>query len=127
MIGLLQGTGEIVTNPAEADIIIVNTCAFIESATQESIDTILEMAEYKQKGKLKKLIVTGCMAQRYCDDVLGQFPEVDAVVGTAATMKLHRWCARCCGDSAVCTAAILIRKRQRGCRAYLLHRPTVRI
>ncbi len=84
MIGLLQGTGEIVTNPAEADIIIVNTCAFIESATQESIDTILEMAEYKQTGTLKKLIVTGCMAQRYCDDVLKQFPEVDAVVGTGS-------------------------------------------
>ncbi len=84
MIGLLQGTGEIVTEPSDADIIIVNTCAFIESATQESIDTILEMAEYKQRGNLKKLIVTGCMAQRYCDDVLKQFPEVDAVVGTGS-------------------------------------------
>ena len=84
MIGLLQGIGEIVTDPADADIIIVNTCAFIESATQESIDTILEMAQYKQSGMLKKLIVTGCMAQRYCDDVLQQFPEVDAVVGTGS-------------------------------------------
>lgn len=84
MIGLLEEKAEIVTDPSLADIIVVNTCAFIESATQESIDTILEMAEYKQKGILKKLIVTGCMAQRYCDDVLEQFPEVDAVVGTGS-------------------------------------------
>ncbi len=84
MIGLLQDTADIVNDPAEAEIIIINTCAFIESATQESIDTVLEMAAYKTTGNLKKLIVTGCMAQRYWKEVLQQFPEVDAVVGTGS-------------------------------------------
>ena len=73
---------EIVNDPAEADVILVNTCGFIEAAKQESIDTILAMAEYKKTGNCRYLIVTGCLAQRYAEDLFRDMPEVDAVVGT---------------------------------------------
>ncbi len=82
MMGLLAGQGhKMVAAPEMADVLIVNTCAFIESAKQESIDTILEMAEYKN-GRCKLVIVTGCLAERYNTQVLDQLPEVDAVLGT---------------------------------------------
>ncbi len=81
MLGLIDGRFELVENEADADIMIVNTCAFIESAKQESIDCILALAEEKKSDKNKKLIVTGCMAQRYKDEILREMPEVDAVVG----------------------------------------------
>ena len=84
MIGLLSREYEIVNDAMQADIIIVNTCGFIESAKQESIDTVLEMAEYKEKGRLKKLIVTGCLAEQYKDELLKEIPEADAVVGTGS-------------------------------------------
>lgn len=83
MMGLLSESGYVITeNPAEADVIVVNTCAFIDPAKQESIDTILEMADYKINGRCKLLIVAGCLAQRYKDEVLEEFPEVDYVIGT---------------------------------------------
>lgn len=72
---------EICSNPKIADIIIINTCAFIESATKESINTILEMADFKNEGICKKIIVVGCLAERYKELVLQEMPEVDAVVG----------------------------------------------
>lgn len=82
MLGILGREGyKIVSDPAEADAIIVNTCGFIDSAKQESIDTVLEMAQYKQ-GRCGLLIMTGCLAERYHDDILTELPEVDAVVGT---------------------------------------------
>lgn len=82
MLGLLsEGNHKIVSDPKEADIIIVNTCGFIESAKQESIDTLLEMAEYKT-GRCKALIATGCLAERYNEEILREMPEIDAVVGT---------------------------------------------
>ena len=81
MLGLINGRYELVDNEADADIMIVNTCAFIESAKQESIDCILALAEEKKEDKNKKLIVAGCMAQRYKDEILKEMPEVDAVVG----------------------------------------------
>ncbi|MBR2972721.1 MAG: 30S ribosomal protein S12 methylthiotransferase RimO, partial [Clostridia bacterium] len=90
MIGLLAPEYEIVTNPADADIIIVNTCGFIESAKQESIETIIEMGQYKDGGNLKKLIVTGCLAERYTEDILEQLPEVDAVVGTGSYFEIKK-------------------------------------
>ena len=81
MLGILGNEGcSIVSDLNEADVIIVNTCGFIESAKQESIDTILEMAEYK-KNRCKFLIVTGCMAERYNTEVLKEFPEIDALCG----------------------------------------------
>ena len=83
MLGLIENKGfTTVEDEEDADVIIVNTCAFIDAAKQESIDCILEMAEYKKKDKHKALIVTGCMAQRFKEEILSELPEVDAVVGT---------------------------------------------
>ncbi|MBS7299300.1 MAG: 30S ribosomal protein S12 methylthiotransferase RimO [Eubacteriales bacterium] len=88
MIGLLSEHGhELVDDVADAEIIIVNTCGFINDAKQESIDTVLEMAEYKKKN-CKKLIMTGCLAERYHDDIMTELPEVDAVVGTGDYYKI---------------------------------------
>lgn len=85
MLAALVAEGyKLTTDPKEADILIVNTCAFITAAQQEAIDTILEMAEYKTKGKCKHLVVTGCLAQRYPKDIACEMPEVDAVLGTGA-------------------------------------------
>ena len=72
-----------VDDPAEAEVIIVNTCGFIQEAVQESIDLILEMAEYKVQGKCRALVVVGCMTERYRADMQGELPEVDAVLGVA--------------------------------------------
>lgn len=72
----------------EADIIIVNTCGFIRDAKQESIDTIVELSQLKEVGKLKYLIVTGCLAQRYADELLEEIPEIDAIVGTGNFMNI---------------------------------------
>lgn len=83
MLGLLTEAGyEVMENEEDADILIVNTCTFIEAAKMESIECILELAKYKKAGRCKHLIVTGCMAQRYKEQVLREIPEVDAVVGT---------------------------------------------
>ena len=90
MAGLLKESCEIVTDPKEADIIIVNTCGFIESAKEESINTIIEMGQYKENGRLKKLIATGCLAQRYTEEILEQLPEVDAVVGTGSYYEIKQ-------------------------------------
>ena len=89
MLGLLRDKGYSLTNEeAEADIIVINTCCFIHDAKEESIQTILEMAEYKKYGRLKVLLVTGCLAQRYQSEILNEIPEVDAVLGTTATDKI---------------------------------------
>ena len=83
MLGMLQADGiEMTNDETEADIIIVNSCCFINDAKEESINTILEMAEYKKTGPLKALIVTGCLAQRYQDEIKTEIPEVDAILGT---------------------------------------------
>ena len=68
----------------DADIAIVNTCGFIEAAKEESINEILELAQYKERGNLKYLIVTGCLAQRYSDELLSEIPEIDIVLGTTS-------------------------------------------
>ena len=89
MLGILRQDGHmIVDNPETADVIIVNTCGFIEQAKQESIDNILEMAEFK-KGRCKLLIATGCLAERYHDEMLKELPELDAVVGTGDYVKIN--------------------------------------
>ena len=69
-------------DPADAEVLVVNTCSFIDPAKQESIDTILEMAEYKKSGRARKLIVAGCLVERYRDEIHKELPEVDAVIGT---------------------------------------------
>ena len=91
MLGILAKNNiEITAEPAKADILIVNTCTFIQSAKEESITTILNMAEYKQegKGKCRSLIIAGCMGQRYGQELLEEFPEVDAIVGTGAWSRI---------------------------------------
>jgi ribosomal protein S12 methylthiotransferase len=83
MMGMLQTGGARITPRAEdADVIVVNTCSFIDSAKQESVNTILEMAQHKVTGKAKKLVVAGCLVERYRDEIQKNIPEVDAVVGT---------------------------------------------
>ena len=85
MLGLLAGKGHQMVDSEEfADVIVVNTCCFINDAKEESIQTILEMAEYKKEGKIKALIVTGCLAQRYKQEILDEIEEVDAVLGTTS-------------------------------------------
>lgn len=89
MLGALRKSGyEITNNPGEAEAIIINTCGFIEKAKQESIDTILEMAQLKEKGRCRFLIAAGCLSQRYKDELLNEIPELDAVVGTGDFNKI---------------------------------------
>ena len=81
--GLLDRAGARLTaHPEEAEILVVNTCSFIDTAKQESVDTILEMARFKTSGSARKLIVAGCLVERYRDEIQKNIPEVDAVVGT---------------------------------------------
>lgn len=89
MMGILNKKGyKLVGDFEEADIILVNTCGFIESAKQESIDTILELAQLKETANLKILIVTGCLAQRYADELKNEIPEIDAIVGTGSYQNI---------------------------------------
>lgn len=89
MLGLLDSRGyQIVDDETIADVIVVNTCCFIHDAKEESIQTILEMAEYKKTGRLKALVVTGCLAQRYQQEIIDEIAEVDAVLGTASYDKI---------------------------------------
>jgi ribosomal protein S12 methylthiotransferase len=93
MMGHLAERGHQLTpEPGEAEILVVNTCSFIDPAKQESIDTILEMAEYKKTGRARKLIVAGCMVERYRDQIRDQLPEVDALVGTNELAKIVAVC-----------------------------------
>ncbi len=89
MLGLLAQKGhQMVDSEEEADVIVVNTCCFIHDAKEESIQTILEMAEYKKDGSIKALIVTGCLAQRYKQEIMDEIEEVDAVLGTTSYDKI---------------------------------------
>lgn len=89
MLGLLASRGyEMTDDEGQADIIVINTCCFIHDAKEESIQNILEMAEYKKSGQAKALIVTGCLAQRYRQEILDEIPEVDEVLGTTAYDKI---------------------------------------
>lgn len=89
MLGLLAKHGhQMVDSEEMADVIVINTCCFIHDAKEESIQTILEMAEYKKEGTCKVLIVTGCLAQRYKQEILDEIEEVDAVLGTTSYDKI---------------------------------------
>ena len=93
MMGILARAGyELTPRAGEADVLVVNTCSFIEPAQKESVDSILEMAEYKKFGKAQKLIVAGCMVERYRNDIRQQIPEVDAVIGTGEVEKILEAC-----------------------------------
>lgn len=103
MLGLAREAGhELTTDAASADAIIVNTCAFIDKAKQESINTILEMAQLKHTGACSRLIVTGCLAERYRDELREQIPEIDAVLGTGDVLAITRALA---GEVGVGTSA----------------------
>jgi ribosomal protein S12 methylthiotransferase len=89
MLGLAQGAGhELTQDPATADVLVVNTCAFIDKAKKESVDTILEMAQHKKDGSCQRLIVTGCLAERYRDELKAEIPEIDAVLGTGEVPEI---------------------------------------
>ena len=91
--GQLAADGhELTPQPAEADVIVVNTCSFIDPAKQESVDTILEMAEYKKTGQAQRLVVAGCLVERYRADIQKNLPEVDAVLGTNELSKITALC-----------------------------------
>ena len=79
---------EITPEETEADIVVINTCAFINDAKKESIDNILDIAWLKENANLKGIVVTGCLAQRYREEILGEFPEVDAVLGTGSVHSI---------------------------------------
>jgi ribosomal protein S12 methylthiotransferase len=89
MAGLLQkGQYEMVREPADADVVLVNTCGFIEAAKTESIDTILEIARLKEEGKISKLVVAGCLSQRYSGELAKELPEVDLLIGTGEVPRI---------------------------------------
>ena len=93
MMGILTRAGyEITPRAGDADVLVVNTCSFIAPAQQESVQSILEMAEYKKFGRAQKLIVAGCMVERYRNDIREQIPEVDAVIGTGEVDKILEAC-----------------------------------
>ena len=93
MMGQLVSRGhELTPHPSDADVIVVNTCSFIDPAKQESVDTILEMAEYKKTGRAQRLIVAGCLVERYRADIRKDMPEVDAVIGTNELEKITALC-----------------------------------
>lgn len=94
LLGMLRERGmEIVNDPAEAEVIFVNTCGFIESAKEESIEAIFDMAQYKHGGKLEKLFVTGCLAQRYPEALMEEIPEIDGIMGVADYARLSEMMA----------------------------------
>src|SRR5437870_9347154 len=89
MLGLAKQAGhELTQDAAQADVLVVNTCAFIDKAKQESIDAILEMARHKQTGACQRLVVTGCLAERYRDELKAEMPEIDAVLGTGEVPQI---------------------------------------
>jgi len=89
MLGMARDAGHTITADAnDADVIVVNTCAFIDNAKEESVDAILEMAQLKKNGKAKKLIVTGCLAERYREQLKKEIPEIDACLGTGEVPEI---------------------------------------
>ena len=82
----------LVNETDQAEIVIVNTCGFIEDAKREAIDTILEMADLKEDGIIEKILVTGCLAQRYADEIFAELPEVDGVIGLGANVDIVEVC-----------------------------------
>lgn len=89
MLGLLSENGyELVEDPGKANIIVINTCGFITDAKQESIDTIIEMGQYKEKGSCRLLVITGCLPQRYGDELMKELPEIDVLLGTTSFTEI---------------------------------------
>ncbi|MCU0562065.1 MAG: radical SAM protein, partial [Desulfobacterales bacterium] len=104
MLGRLQQAGwRITDNPEEAHTIVVNTCSFIESAAEESVETIVELAEFKKSGSCRRLVVTGCLPERYREKIIRALPEVDVFLGTGAFDQV----VQAAGDSPISHAAVL--------------------
>ena len=95
---LLKDGHETVADPAQADLIIVNTCGFIEAAKTEAIENILAACAFKEQNPALKVMVTGCLAERYKDEILTEMPEVDAVVGIGSNSALPAFVRRLCGQ-----------------------------
>lgn len=105
MLGLLAKKGyDFTDNETEADVIVVNTCCFIGDAKEESVNTLLEMSEYRKSGRCRALIVTGCLAERYRQEILDEIPEVDAVLGTASYDSITEAVEQALGGG-ICSAA----------------------
>jgi len=118
MMGILARAGyEITSRAGDADVLVVNTCSFIAPAQQESVQSILEMAEYKKFGRAQKLIVAGCMVERYRNEIREQIPEVDAVIGTGEVEKILE----------VCEGEIRADAPDAGVPTYLYHDLTPRV
>lgn len=95
MLAKLEDAGYLLADdPYDADLVIVNTCGFIEDAKREAIDSILEMAELKRDGTIQRLVVTGCLAQRYQQEVLDEIPEIDALIGIGANDDIVKYVKR---------------------------------
>src|SRR3989442_3237292 len=93
MLGTLKRSGyDLTRDPSEADVIVVNTCTFIEPARRESIETILEMAEFKRTGRCRRLVVAGCMVQRNHDELRAALPEIDALIGLNDIERIAEAC-----------------------------------
>src|SRR5262245_20148138 len=89
MVGVAEDVGlELVADATSADVVVVNTCGFIGEAKKESIESILEMAELRSHGRLKKLVVSGCLSQRYANDLANEMPEIDHFLGSSDMLKL---------------------------------------
>ena len=89
MLGIARDAGhELTSDASDADVLVVNTCAFIDKAKHESIDAILEMAQHKKDGNCSRLVVTGCLAERYRDELRKEIPEIDAVLGTGEVPRI---------------------------------------
>ena len=89
MLGMADESGHLITdNPEAADVIVVNTCGFIGAAKEESVDTILEMAEFKKTGRCRRLVVTGCLSQRYPEEIACEIPAIDHILGSGEVAKV---------------------------------------
>ena len=118
MLGMLASRGyQIVDEEEKADVIIVNTCCFINDAKEESVNTILEMAEYKKSGTCKALLVSGCMAQRYKEEILQEVPEVDGILGTTSYDEVSKVLAEALKASGYLISTICPNFRRRRCGA----------
>ncbi len=112
---LAQGGAQITPRAEDADIIVVNTCSFIDTAKQESVDTILEMAQHKVSGRAQKLIVAGCLVERYRNEIQKNIPEVDAVVGTGELEQILNAAGTCARrPSASDSAFVILNSRPEG-------------
>ena len=125
MLGIIEDKKMTITNnPEEADIIIVNTCGFIESAKEESINTVLQMAEYKNEGNCKHLILAGCLGQRYSEELLTDIPEVDAIVGTECYTEIGKVIERVLqGERFICLQPSLSAENETGAMPRILTTP----